>query len=94
MSSQPITDRGRLLFAAGFVFGVGVTLLILGMVVASIGGGQGPLGVSVSVLILASVLFTALVGSGLFLLAFPENRLEVPVSFAESDEEPAGTSEK
>jgi hypothetical protein len=62
---------------------------------ATVGGGEGPLGVSVSVLIAASVFFIALVGSGLFLLAFPENRLEVPVAVVgDGDEERLGASEE
>jgi hypothetical protein len=82
MDSEPVGDTERLLFGAGFVFGAGFILLILGLVVATVGGGRGALGVDVGLLIGASVLVTAVVGAALFLLAFPENRVEVPVSLA------------
>jgi len=82
MERDPIDDKERLLFGAGFVFGAGFILLVLGLVVATVGGGVGALGVDVGLLIGASVFVIAVVGAGLFLLAFPENRVEVPVSVA------------
>ncbi|WP_324759860.1 hypothetical protein [Haloarcula montana] len=82
MERDPIDDKERLLFGAGFVFGAGFILLVLGLVIATMDGGVGALGVDAGVLIGASVFATALVGTGLFLLAFPENRVEVPVSLA------------
>ena len=87
MEQDPIDDKERLLFGAGFVFGAGFILLVLGLVVATMGSGVGALGVDVGVLIGASVLVTAVVGAALFLLAFPENRVEVPVSLAPGPED-------
>jgi len=82
MGTTGVTDKDRLLFGAGFVFGVAFTFVVLGTVVAGVGGGQGALGLPVLWLIAASVLLAAIVGAAMFLLAFPENRLEVPASLA------------
>ena len=77
-----VSEQDRLLFGAGFAFDVTFTLLVLGIVAAGLGGGEGALGVDVTLLVAVSVLLTGLIGSATYLLAFPENRLEVPTSFA------------
>ena len=84
---DPVSAQDRLLFGAGFAFGVTFTLLLLGIVAAGLGGGEGALGVDVTLLVVVSVLLTGLVGSATYLLAFPENRLEVPASLAPGPDE-------
>jgi len=84
---DPVSEQDRLLFGAGFAFGVTFTLLLLGIVAAGLGGGEGALGVDVTLLVVVSVLLTGLVGSATYLLAFPENRLKVPASLAPGPDE-------
>jgi hypothetical protein len=86
-SEDPVSEKDRLLFGAGFAFGVAFTLLVLGIVAAGLGGGEGALGVDVTLLVVASVVLTGLIGSATYLLAFPENRLKVPASLAPTAEE-------
>jgi hypothetical protein len=78
-TDDSVTDRDRLLFGAGFAFGVTFTFLVLGVVAAGLGGGQGPLG-SVVLVVAISVVLTGIIGSATYLLAFPENRVAVPAS--------------
>lgn len=80
-TDDAVTAKDRLLFGAGFAFGVMFILLVLGVVAAGLGGGDGPLG-SVVPIVAISVLLTGVIGSATYLLAFPENRLSVPVSLA------------
>jgi hypothetical protein len=79
--SEPLTDKERLLFGAGFVFGVAFTMLILAMVTVAVvpGVGERLLASEVVLTLGAGVFFAAIVGASLFLLAFPENRIEIPV---------------
>ena len=79
----PETDSEsvRYVFGAGFVFGVVTATLVLVGVLATATESSAlnllfqPLLLSVG----AAILVAVLVGSGLFLLAFPENRVRVPV---------------
>lgn len=95
MATEPddrLSDKGRLLFGAGFAFGVMVTLLILAVVVAvvTVNDSGRLLGSTALVVAAAGVLFATIVGSGLYLLAFPENRTKIPVdpaAFGLDDEE-------
>lgn len=77
-------DKGRLLFGAGFAFGVACALLILVVVVATVTAetARDLLGREVFVTIGAGIFFAGVVGIGLYVLAFPENRLEVPIGRA------------
>lgn len=86
-TDSPVSDRDRLLFGAGFAFGVTFTLLVLGIVAAGLGGGEGALGVNVTLLVVVSVILTGLIGSATYLLAFPANRVTVPVSLAPGSDE-------
>ncbi|MHB9286984.1 hypothetical protein ACKVMT_08065 [Halobacteriales archaeon Cl-PHB] len=80
-SDSELTDKGRLLFGAGFVFGVAVTMLVMAVVTATVAGrtGRGGLASEIVVTIAAGVFFASVVGVSLYLLAFPENRVEVPI---------------
>jgi len=88
---------GRLLFGAGFVFGVMFTMLILAVVTATVATEQaeGLLASEVIITIVAGMVFAGIVGVSLYLLAFPENRIEVPVEmlFGDDEEEEAATEE-
>jgi len=77
--AQPLSDDGKLLFGAGFVFGVMVTLVLLGVVVAVVAANSGPVPVTAVATVVGGIVFAGIVGSGLFLLAFPENRTRIPV---------------
>lgn len=88
--AQPLTDDGKLLFGAGFVFGVMATLVLLAVVIAVAASSGGPMPTTVLATVGGGVLFAGIVGSGLFLLAFPENRTRIPVEdvdFGIGDEE-------
>jgi len=76
-----ISDKGRLLFGAGFVFGVLCTLLILMVVVATVTGEGAREFVNEDIFttIAAGVCFLLIVGTGMYTLAFPENRTKVLV---------------
>jgi predicted membrane channel-forming protein YqfA (hemolysin III family) len=74
-----LTDDGKLLFGAGFVFGVMVTLVLLGVVVAVIAVNGQSVPSTVVTTVVAGVVFASIVGGGLYLLAFPENRTRIPV---------------
>ena len=88
-TDDPVSEKDRLLFGAGFAFGVMFTLLVLGIVAAGMGGGQGQFGVSVTLLVGVSVVLITLIGSATYLLAFPQNRVLVPASIGldDTDEE-------
>jgi hypothetical protein len=98
-SSTGISDKGRLLFGAGFVFGVLCTLLILMVVVATVTGegAQEFTNEEIFATITAGVCVLLLVGTAMYALAFPENRTKVSVSerfdlgaLAQSEEGSAG----
>lgn len=98
-----IGDTGRLLFGAGFVFGVLCTLLVLIVVVATATGegGQGLIDQDVFTTIVAGILFIAVVGIAMYVLAFPENRESLPTDelragggSADEDETPGTEEEK
>jgi len=77
--SEPVlTDKGRLLFGAGFVFGVLFALVMLAVVTVTVTAGVGLLSEPL-VTIAGASLFAVVVGVTLYLLAFPENRIAVPV---------------
>lgn len=88
-----LTDQGKLLFGAGFVFGVGVTLLLLGVVLVVVTSAEPPdrsLASSAVAALAGAIVFIAIVGGGLTYLAFPENRTRVavdPALFGLDDEE-------
>mgnify|MGYP000477524080 CR=1 FL=1 len=78
-----LTDQGKLLFGAGFVFGVGTTLCLLAVVLVAVtqtpAGPGGPAGSPVVATVAGGVLFAAIVGAGLWYLAFDENRASLAV---------------
>jgi hypothetical protein len=78
-----LTDQSKLLFGAGFVFGVGTTLCLLAVVLVIVTrtpAGTGGLGASQLLATVAGgVLFAAVVGVGLWYLAFDENRAQLSV---------------
>lgn len=82
-----ITDESRLLLGAGFSFGVTCTLLLIGVVLATVGGGQTSIGSPVMITTGAGALFAGIVGTSLYLLAFSENRLLLPISTGPNDGE-------
>lgn len=75
--SEP-SERNRLLLGAGFVFGVGFTMLIAAMVVATTTGsvGQRLLASDVGVTTAAGIFVVAVLGTSLYFLAFPGNRID------------------
>jgi len=81
--SKSLTDQGKLLFGAGFVFGVGTTLCLLAVALVTVTetpAGAGGLGSAPVVATVAGgVLFTAVVGIALWYLAFDENRAALAV---------------
>lgn len=81
-TDPPVTDKERLLFGAGFVFGVAVTMVIMAVVTSTVAGrtGTSVLGAEVVLTIGGGVVFAAIVGICLWVLAFPENRLHLPLS--------------
>lgn len=81
MTSSELSDKGRLLFSAGFVFGVAFTMLIAGIVTATIARrtGRQLLTSDVVITLAAGIFFAAVVGLSLYFLAFPENRVELPI---------------
>ena len=74
-----VTDENKLLLGAGFVFGVAFSMGLLAVAAATVVGAGTLFGSSVGATIAGSVLFGAIVGASLYLLAFPENRLDLPV---------------
>lgn len=94
MDGDPLRNKERLLFGSGFVFGVMFTLTILMVVVATVARDQGRdlLGTDTFLTLGASVFFAAVVGAGMFLLAFPENAVKIPLgdSLHDPDRMPPG----
>lgn len=86
-SESEITDKSRLVFGAGFAFGVTCSLLLMAVVLVTVDGGQMSLGSPVMITAGAGALFASVVGAALYLLAFPENRLMIPIATETSDEE-------
>jgi hypothetical protein len=79
--SDPLSDKSRLLFGAGVVFGVALTMLLTAVVTVSV-VGTAAFGADALATIAGGTLFAVLVGATLFVLAFPANRVEVPVEQA------------
>jgi len=82
MDTKPpdsLTDTGKLLFGAGFVFGVMVTLVLLGVVLAVLASNGEAVSTAVAATVAAGIIFAGIVGGGLYLLAFPENRTQIAV---------------
>ena len=89
-ASDELSDKSRMMFGAGFVFGVMFTMLVLAVVTATVTSTSEALMASeVIITIVAGIVFAAIVGVSLYFLAFPENRLEVPVEtvFESSEDE-------
>ena len=86
-SEEALTDKERLLFGAGFVFGVMFTMLILAVIIATVGGntGTGVEATNVFVTVAAGIFFAGVVGAALYLLAFPENRVKIPIGSRVTD---------
>lgn len=72
-------DEGTLLFGAGFVFGVAVTLLIQAAVLVTVANVDGGLPVTVAATVAGGVVFAGIVGAGLYYLASPANRGRIAV---------------
>lgn len=91
--SDGLTDQAKLLFGAGFVFGVTTTLLILAVVVVAVtrgDAGQLALTRSLVATLAGGVLFATVVGAALYYLSFPEHRTRIavdPEQFGLDDEE-------
>jgi hypothetical protein len=84
-----LTGQGKLLFGAGFVFGVTATLIILAVVLVGVTNVAGGGLVTVVATTGGGIVFAAIVGAGLYYLAFPENRTRVavdPAKFGFDDE--------
>ncbi|WP_258560312.1 hypothetical protein [Halorhabdus salina] len=77
-----VGDKERLLLAAGFAFGVMLTLLVLELILLANGTVEaGDLLTSADALVvIAGVVFTGIVGVALFVLSFPENRSRIPIA--------------
>jgi hypothetical protein len=88
---RDLTSKDRLLFGAGFVFGVMVTMAVLAVVVATVSSQTGGslLVSSVMLPVIASIVVAGVVGVGLSYLAFPENRTRVPLSFGDEPDDGA-----
>jgi hypothetical protein len=76
---EEMTDKNRLLLGAGFVFGVAATMLVLAIATATVVGAGTLLGSPLGATIAAGILFAGILGVSLYALAFPENRLDLPV---------------
>lgn len=95
--SVDLTDKERLLFGAGFVFGVMCMLVLLAVVTATlVQPGGGLLASDILVTIFGGVVFAAIIAVSLYLLAFPANRLHVPVEelFDTSESELLGVEDE
>lgn len=90
--SDERTERERLIFGAGFVFGVMFTLLILALVFAAVVPETVSLGAIVSstviLPIVAAVAFAAAVGSALYVLALPDHGLALRRGSIFRDDDP------
>jgi uncharacterized integral membrane protein len=86
------TERERLIFGAGFVFGVMFTLLILALVFAAVVPERVSLGAVLSSTVVlplvAAVGFAAAVGSALYVLALPDRGLALRRGSVFREEEP------
>jgi len=81
-STNIVGDKERLLLGSGFAFGVMLTLVVLELVLVMDGTVQaGDLFTSVDTLIVvAGIVFTGIVGIALFVLSFPGNRERIPIA--------------
>ena len=75
---EPVVDTPLFMFAAGFSFGVGMTLVLLAVVGSALGSGtvslSGIVGSEFAGPLLGGAVFAIVLGSGLFLLAYRRNR--------------------
>ncbi|CCQ32898.1 hypothetical protein HLRTI_002489 [Halorhabdus tiamatea SARL4B] len=87
-TTPPITDDDRLLLGAGFAFGVMTTLIVLVLVLVMDGTlATGELVTTPEGLIaIAGIVFAGILGIALYVLAFPDNRANIPI--AADDERP------
>jgi hypothetical protein len=76
---EELPDKNRLLLGAGFVFGVAFAMLMLAVVAGTVVGAGTLLESAAVVTIAAGLLFSGIIGLSLYGLAFPENRLDLPV---------------
>lgn len=78
-----LTDQGKMLFGAGFVFGVTVTLCLLAVVLVAVTRAPATAGDLAASPLIATVaggiLFAAIIGAGLSYLAFDANRAKIPI---------------
>lgn len=86
-TTDGVGDKERLLLAAGFAFGVMMTLLVLELVLVANGTvAVGDLLTSAdAIVVLAGIVFTAVVGVALFVLSFPGNRERIPIAADDQD---------
>ncbi|WEL16905.1 MULTISPECIES: hypothetical protein [unclassified Halorhabdus] len=87
-TTPAITDDDRLLLGAGFAFGVMTTLIVLVLVLVMNGTlAAGELVTTSDGLIaIAGIVFAGILGIALYVLAFPDNRANIPI--AADDERP------
>jgi hypothetical protein len=92
--NQASTERERLIFGAGFAFGVMFTLAILAVVLSTVVPGPVTLGTllnsTVLLPVVAAIVFAAIVGFALYVLALPESGFGLPKRpmFEERDADP------
>jgi hypothetical protein len=81
-ADRNLTDKEKMLFGAGFVFGVMYNMVLLAMVLSVASPPEtvtGALSEPLLMTALSGVVFAAIVGSALSYLAFPENRTKISV---------------
>jgi hypothetical protein len=82
--NQASTERERLIFGAGFAFGVMFTLAILAVVLSTVVPGpvtiETLLNSAVLLPVIAAIAFAAIVGFALYYLALPESGIGLPQS--------------
>lgn len=81
-STNGVGDMEQLLLGAGFAFGVMLTLLVLEVVLVASGSiAVGELfTTSETLVVLAGIVFSGIVGIALYVLSFPENRETIPIA--------------
>lgn len=93
--NQASTERERLIFGAGFAFGVMFTLAILAVVLSTVVPGPVTLAAllnsTVLLPVMAAIVFAAIVGFALYFLALPESGFGLPQGpvFEEPETDPA-----
>jgi hypothetical protein len=80
-ATRDLDDESWLLFGSGFVFGVMFALFVLAIILVTVVSGQPAdfVGTQAFVVLAAGIVFPAIVGASLFLLAFPANRQQMPL---------------